>query len=277
MIYYSIPLLLILSALALITGACVGSFLNCLAYRLGRGESVLKGRSHCDSCGHTLGALDLIPIFSYIFCGGKCRYCKAKLSAGHILAELITALGFLGVLLRYDFTFETVIGMAFTAVLMAVSLTDLYSYTIPDGFILFGALIRIIYIFTLNNRWAVLLSSLIGGFAVAGAVLLIVIIFEKIKKTEAMGGGDIKLIFLCGLYLGWQKNILCLLLSCIIGIIFGFFALKRNAGNDGSAVGESGGELSPLFPWGPSIAAAAWLSYIFGDYLVAAYLTLISA
>ena len=71
-------------AVAALLGACTGSFLACLAWRTVHGESVLRGRSHCDVCGHVLGVRDLVPVFSYLFSGGKCRYCGAKLSARHV-------------------------------------------------------------------------------------------------------------------------------------------------------------------------------------------------
>ena len=75
---------------AALLGACTGSFLGCLAWRTVHGESVLRGRSHCDICGHTLGVRDLVPVFSYLLSGGKCRYCGAKLSARHVWGELIS-------------------------------------------------------------------------------------------------------------------------------------------------------------------------------------------
>lgn len=241
----------------------MGSFVNCLAWRLTHGESILKGRSHCDSCFHPLGFIDLIPVFSYLFSGGRCRYCKKKLSTIHLLAELLMALGYIGILLRYDLSVKTVEGMLFTAILTAVSLTDIYSRIIPDGFVIFAIAARLCFIFISGDRWRQLIDAAAGGIAVAGAVLIMVMIFEMIKKIEAMGGGDIKLLFVCGLYLGWRGNILCLLLSCIIGIIWGCAAIKRREDSSDTA-----------FAWGPSIALSAWFSYIFGDYLINAYLSI---
>ena len=78
-------------ALAALLGACMGSFLNCMAWRVVHGESVLRGRSHCDACGHMLGARDLVPIVSYLASGGRCRYCGAKLSSRHVWGEVMGA------------------------------------------------------------------------------------------------------------------------------------------------------------------------------------------
>lgn len=264
MLYYSTSLLIICVLLAAVLGSCMGSFINCYAWRSTHGESVLKGRSHCDVCSHTLGPLDLIPVFSYIFFGGRCRYCKAKLSFGHPAVELIMALGFVGVLLRFDLTLKTVEGILLTTILLAVSLTDIYSRIIPNHLIVAAAVIRLGFIFVLGRWRQELLDSVLGGFAVAGGVLVVVLAFEKIKKVEAMGGGDIKFLFVCGLYLGWRGNILCVLIACIIGIIWGYAATKRSGTDIESAI----------IPWGPSIAAAAWFCYLFGKSLIEAYLSL---
>lgn len=88
--------------LAALLGACMGSFLNCMAWRVVHGESVLRGRSHCDACGHVLGARDLVPVVSYLVSGGKCRYCGAKLSSRHVWGEVMGAAVFVSLLLHYD-------------------------------------------------------------------------------------------------------------------------------------------------------------------------------
>lgn len=264
MLFYSTSLLIICCSLAAVCGACTGSFINCFAWRLTHGESVLKGRSHCDICSKTLGFFDLIPIFSYIFSGGRCRYCKAKLSWSHLAVELLMAAAYVGVLLRFDLSLKTIEGMVLTTILAAVSLTDIYDRIIPDGFIIAGILARLCFILISKDRWQELLQSAIGGFAVAGAVLAVVLLFEKIKKVEAMGGGDIKLLFVSGLYLGWQGNILCVLVASVIGIIWGMAVLKSSGEDSRTAA----------IPWGPSIAVSAWLCYMFGEYLINAYLSL---
>ena len=100
--------------------------------------------------------------------------------------------------------------------------------------------------------------------AVGGGLLAVVLLYEKLRKTDAMGGGDIKLLCLTGLYLGWMKNLLCLLLACVLGIVFALVTLKRR-GTEGDA---------RLTPWGPSISAAAILTLLWGDAITAAYLSL---
>ena len=104
--------------LAALLGACMGSFLNCAAWRIVHGESVLRGRSHCDACGHVLAVRDLIPVVSYLAAHGRCRYCGAKLSRRHVLAEPLTVS-----LFRYgEFTSDDsrMVGYALTAMCIGV-------------------------------------------------------------------------------------------------------------------------------------------------------------
>jgi Type II secretory pathway, prepilin signal peptidase PulO and related peptidases len=106
MLHLSAALTAYILALTALLGLVAGSFLNCLAWRLSHGESVLKGRSHCARCGHTLGAGDLIPVVSYLMLKGRCRWCGEKISPRYPLTELSSMLIFLGIVLRYDVTFQ---------------------------------------------------------------------------------------------------------------------------------------------------------------------------
>jgi leader peptidase (prepilin peptidase) / N-methyltransferase len=104
----------------------------------------------------------------------------------------------------------------------------------------------------------VAMDDLIGGVGIAALLLVIVLLFEKLRGIEAMGGGDIKLIFMTGIFLGWKANLLCLFIACIIGIVTGL-AVKSG---------------DKTFPWGPSIALAAVFCMLFGNELIDLYLGL---
>ncbi len=249
--------------LAAVFGACMGSFLNCMAWRIVHGESLWKGRSHCDSCGHVLSARELIPIASYFINKKKCRYCGAKLSAAHLWAEAATALTFLALLLKYDIAWKTLELALFASILLCCAFADMEGSIIPDGCILLGILLRIGSAVFLGITRAALLDAALGGFGIGGALLLVVLLYERIKKTEAMGGGDIKLFFLTGLFFGWRLNLLCLLFSCLFGIAFAAVTGKARAGGESKA-----------FPWGPSITAAAIFTLLWGQELMSAYLRL---
>ena len=213
--------------LAFVLGACIGSFLNCMAWRIVNNESVLKGRSHCDECGHVLSGKDLIPIASFIAAHGKCRYCGKKLSSGHVWAEVLTGIAFVAIVFRYDISLQALEMLLLAVCLLASAFADLKGYIIPDRFILAGIVFRIPFFFLLPGWKDNLIDALIGGFAVGGGLLLLVLLYEKLRKIDAMGGGDLKLLFVTGLYLGWAKNILCLLIACVLGIVFGLVFKTR--------------------------------------------------
>ena len=264
MLYLSPAITAYCCFLALLLGACMGSFLNCMASRRVHGQSALRGRSHCDACGHTLAPRDLIPVLSYLLSKGRCRYCGAKLSPRHLWAEVCTSLTFLLLLLRYDISLQMLQALLLACVLLACAFADLEGYIIPDRYVLVGVVLRIPFFFLLPDLKGQLLSAALGGLAVGGGLLLVVLLYEKLRRVDAMGGGDLKLLFLTGLYLGWLENLLCLLLACLLGIVFGLATQKRRAAR----------ENAHLIPWGPSIAAAAILTLLFGDAVTSAYVSL---
>ena len=258
--FLPLGLVLYLAFLAALLGACMASFLNCFAWRIVHGESVLRGRSHCDLCGHALGLRDLIPIVSFLAARGRCRYCGEKLSTGHVWAEVFGAAVFVSLLLRYGVSLQTLEYLLLACVFMACSFADLEGYIIPDRCIIAGLVVHFAFLFIYGNFLHDLAQSAIGGFAVAGVLLVVVLIMEKLMGREAMGGGDIKLLFLTGWVLGWQKNILCLLVACLVGLVFALVTSRRQEDRS--------------FPWGPSIALAAWATALFGEQVLGWYLGL---
>ena len=241
---------------AALLGACTGSFLGCLAWRTVHGESVLRGRSHCDVCGHTLGVRDLVPVFSYLFSGGKCRYCGAKLSARHVWGEAVSAAVFVTLLLRYDISLQTLEGWLLACVLLACAFADLEGYIIPDRFIAAGVVLFAVTLLIEPEPFRRLADGLLGGVGVGGGLLLLSLYMDKRLKRETLGGGDIKLLFLTGLFFGWKGNLLCLTLACVAGIVWGLAGKRR-----GEAI-----------PWGPSIAVGAWITALAGQMFIDWYL-----
>ena len=196
---YTAPAITIYSCfIAALLGACMGSFLNCAAWRIVHGESVLRGRSHCDVCGHVLAPRDLVPVFSYVFSHGRCRYCGAKLSPRHAVGEAVAALVFVSLLLRYDISLRTLEAWAVACLLLACAFADLEGYIIPDRFIAVGVVLFIVTLFFVPDPGKRALDGLIGGVAVGGGVLLLALLMEKLLRRDAMGGGDIKLAYFAG-------------------------------------------------------------------------------
>ncbi len=257
MLHISLGITLYICFVAGLLGACMGSFLNCCAWRIVHGEPIAKGRSHCDSCGHVLSHWDLVPIFSYLLSGGKCRYCGGRLSRRHLLAELCGAAAFISILLKYDLSLQALQMLVLVCVLLAASLTDLEGMIIPDRFVIIGLLSGLSFPLLGPQPLAGLGEALLG-LLVPAALLILVLLAEKRMKKQVMGGGDIKLLAVTGLHFGALGNVLCLLAACFAGILFGLWARKK----------------AEPFPWGPSIALAAWLCALWGQPIVEAYLGL---
>lgn len=264
-------------------GSCFGSFINCLSWRMTHGQSIMRGRSHCPSCQHVLEPIDLVPVFSWIMQRGRCRYCNTHISARYLATELLLGIYFVSILLVYGLTFKTCAFWILGCVLLGLSLVDLETYQIPNGFILAGLLTwivtfaffgvdagsytvgRIIRPLVGSDWLAVLVDGLIGAFAVAGVLLLIALLFDRVVGRRSLGGGDVKLVFMVGLYLGLAASVLNVIVSCFIGIAFALFTQKERADN----------ENPKAFPFGPSVAVATWLTLLFGSPLIGAYLSLL--
>lgn len=250
MLYASPFITVYCCVLAAFLGACMSSFIACMCWRIAHGESVLRGRSHCDYCGHTLGVRDLFPIFSYIFSGGKCRYCGAKLSLGHLFGELAGAVIFTAVLLKFNVTLTALAGLIFVCILLACSYSELNGCKIPNRFIIAGIALEALSFLFREDKAAEAKSALLGGAAIAAAALLISFVFGKIFKRTAIDGGDIKLLLVTGLFLGWEKNLICLAAACVFATVSALAAGKRR------------------LPLAPFVSGGAVVALIFGDAIV---------
>ncbi len=262
---YDSPLILTyFIVLAALLGAVLGSFLNCAAWRIAHGESFLKGRSHCPTCGHTLGVPDLFPVLSWCFLRGKCRYCGAKISVRYPLTELFFALVTTACLLRGDLTVLTLRNLVFLCCLFCLSLVDLEIYIIPDGCLLISLAVWLASLPFSCWDWQEIGLHLLSGIVVGGAILLLSLIMDRILCKDTMGGGDIKLFAVIGLYLGFIASLFAVVLACIFGLLF---ALIRRL---------LPGERDVQIPFGPSIAASAAFFLLFGEPVVAWYSHILS-
>lgn len=266
---------------AFILGACLGSFLNCAAIRIVKEEDFVRGRSHCVSCGHDLGLLDLVPIFSWLFLRGRCRYCGAGISARYPLAELVFALVSVACLLCFDVSLLALRNYIFLAVLFLLTLTDLDAMMIPDRCHIIAALVWGLAAPLLLEP-SEIISHLAAGLIFGGGVMVLSLIMDKFMGRETMGGGDIKLLAVVGLYLGIIGSLLALILACVLGLIASLIQRSRagSAEEEGSdEAGEDGdddgaGEDGKAFPFGPWIAVAAAVVLFAGDPVIGWYMGL---
>lgn len=264
------PYLIVLAA---VLGLIMGSFLNCLAWRLTHGESVMRGRSHCTSCGHVLGPADLIPVVSWVASRGRCRYCGERVSVRYPITELVCCALFVSVALVYGPTLECLELIGFSSVLLVLSLTDLDDYVIPNPTIVVAIAIRVAYLVATSvmagtSVLAALGESLLGGVLVAVPVLVLSLVMDVVLGRESLGGGDVKLLFVAGMYFGWQRCLFLVLLSCVLGIVFAALGDRghKEKEDDGTITGGH------LIPFGPAIAVACWVTMLVGTPVLTWYL-----
>ncbi len=243
-------------------GLCIGSFLNCVIYRLEKGESFAAGRSYCPACKHQLQWLDLVPLASFLFLQGKCRYCAKPISWQYPLVEITT--GFLFLLIFYiKFPFSGQIGILpilnlvflfyIASSLLVIFVYDVKYYLIPDK-VLFPAIgLAFIYrVFENMADWQALLYYMLAAVIASGFFLT----FYLVSKGEWMGFGDVKLAILLGLVLGFPGILTGLFLSFFFGAIIGlaliFFHKKGLKSQLPFAPFLIGGTFVALF-WGGEI------------------------
>lgn len=253
------------------SGLIIGSFLNSVIYRLGE-ESFLKGRSYCPHCEHELKAKDLVPVFSYLFLKGKCRYCGHKISIRYPLVELSTGalfvLVFYGIFARFGFSFSalqlavTGYWLVVASCLLVVFVYDLRHYVIPDSVLAVILSVTGIWYFT-GFFWGYyegleLLVRLASGAGAALPFLLIVLA----SRGKWMGMGDVKLTFVLGLLLGWPQVAVGLFFAFVIGGIMGTVLIALNKK-----------ELKSKMPFGPLLIVGSFIAWGWGSSILNWYLS----
>lgn len=204
-----------INILIFILGLVIGSFLNCVVYRTEKKRTFLKGRSFCPHCKHVLSWQDLIPVFSFLILKGKCRYCRKKISFQYPLIELATALLFVLIINLESSILNIIFLFIISAFLIIIFVYDLKHLIIPDKFIYPAIVISFIY--QLINLRLGILNNILAGLAGLFLFLSIVIV----SHGKWMGVGDVKLVFLIGLLLGWPEILVALFISFFSGAIIG--------------------------------------------------------
>ena len=258
-IYEYQPVLIFCSILAFCFGTCMGSFLNCAAWRISHGESFISGRSHCPSCGHELGAIELIPIVGWIMLKGRCRHCSEKISVRYLITETGFGLITLLCLLRFDLTVLCLRNSILICILFLLTLTDIEEMIIPDGCHIAALITWVVTEPFLFDGWGNVITHILAAVIYGGGLLAISLIMDRIMGRDSLGGGDIKLFGVTGLYLGIIGTLFVVVLACVMGLIF-------------NQVGR--GREEEAFPFGPWIAAAAAIMLLYGEPLVKWYLGL---
>ncbi len=250
-----------MSIVIFLFGLAIGSFTNVLIYRLPREESIVFPGSHCPNCNHELKWYDNIPLISYFFLKGKCRYCKEKISIRYPLLEFINGIIYLSFFITYGLTLEFIYLSLLTSFLISITIIDLKHQIIPDGLVVSVLGLNILYKIGNYFMYGIpfeFLDSLFGLLAGAGLFLLILLI-----SRGGMGGGDVTLVGALGFSLGLKNTVLMILLSFIIGAVISLILLAFKIKS-----------MKDPIPFGPFIIIAFYLSYFFSDIIISFYFSL---
>ncbi|TYS66148.1 prepilin peptidase [Bacillus infantis] len=240
--------------LTFLYGLLLGSFYNVVGLRVPLKQSIVKPRSHCPYCQHTLRPYELIPVVSYLLQGGKCRRCKAPVSFLYPAVELATGLLFFLAPLLMGWTLELIIAWTLISLMIIVFVSDIKYMIIPDKVLLVFAVIFLLErIFLPLSPWW---DSLLG--AAAGFFLLL---FIAVISKGGMGGGDIKLFAVIGLALGTKLVLLTFFFATLFGAVFGIVGMLIGKVEKGKPI-----------PFGPYIALGSLTAYFFGQRILDWYL-----
>ena len=198
-------------------GLCFGSFFCVVGDRLGKGESFIKGRSHCDICNHPLVWYDMIPLVSFLLQKGKCRYCKGSIFPISFFIELFTGLLFMISYYSFGFSSELIIALLAVSLTMIVLTSDLLYFIIPDEVLIFFSICFLVVQFFRLGPIDALLQ--LGSGIVLFLVMYGLLCFGNlIFKKESLGGGDVKLLFVIGLVLNPFLGLISIFLASFIAL-----------------------------------------------------------
>ena len=244
--------------LVVIFGLVIGSFLNVCICRIANEESIAFPPSHCTNCGYELKAKDLIPVLSYIFLGGKCRSCKEKISIQYPIVQILNAILYIAIYLKFGFTLNLFKFCLFASLLIVIGFIDFKTKYVYNSTVVFGVVSGILFaVLEWMETKSIPWNYIAGAFIGFGIIYLIVIL------TRGMGEGDIDIALICGLFLGIKGILVTLFLAIILGGIVAtiilIFKLK---------------ERKAEIAFGPYLAIGGIIACLYGNSIIDFYLKL---
>lgn len=275
----------IVGTFAGILGAIIGSFLNVVIHRIPREQSIVFPNSACPSCREPLRAYDNIPILSFIILRGRCRFCRNPISIRYPIVEALTALLFVAVALRDGVSAALPFDLAFVAALIALTFIDAEHRILPNAItypgIMFALLTRLALPYLAGPEqfddlpgllmrlsqlpvWSVsLIGAVIGALVGGGSLWLMGFMWEKLRGVEAMGLGDVKMMFMAGAYLGWRLTILTIFIASLTGSLAGITVMLYERKRD----------FQKQLPYGVYLAIGAIVSLFIGSKMIEWYVS----
>lgn len=255
-----------------IFGSIVGSFLNVCIHRMPKGESIVWPRSHCPKCQKRIPGYDNVPFVSFILLGGKCRFCKEKISLRYPLVELLTALLTVALFNHFGLSYNFFLFMVMLWGLIIATFVDIPHRIIPDEVSVGGMIIGFIMVSITGFTFSPLKFSFLpmkysflgiivgGGIIYLTGVIFDLVYFKLLKRpaiggeTESMGGGDVKLLAMIGAFLGWKMAVLTFFMAPFLGIVIGIINLISKKDH--------------TIPYGPFLSIAALISLFWGPKII---------
>ncbi len=248
----------VMSLFSFLFGLVFGSFLNVCIYRIPIKKSIVFPASSCPNCGRKISFYDNIPLLSYLFLLGRCRFCHEHISLRYPLVEVMSGLLSMVLFIRYGLSYQYFMFYLFVASLVVISFIDLQHQIIPDILSIPGILVGIALSFLPGQvHW---IDSVIGALGGGGVLYLVAVVFKKATGRDGMGGGDIKLLAMLGAWMGWRALPFIVLLSSFSGILIG-----------GGALLMAGKGYRVRIPFGPFLSLGALITFFFGPQLVRWY------
>jgi len=242
-----------------LVGLMVGSFANVCVYRIPRGESVAFPGSHCPACGHDIAWYDNVPLLSWLILGGKCRHCSGSISVRYPFLEALMGISWAWLAYHYGFNPVLLQAIVFISLLWILTLIDLETGLLPNVLTLPGIVIGLLFAWW----FGFLVEAAIGVVAGYGVFWLVARIFLLVTGKEGMGYGDFKLLAMLGAFMGWQALPFIVFASSFVGAIVGIVYLKL-----------ANKDRQTEIPFGPYLALAGMLYFLWGDQFVQWYMAL---
>lgn len=239
---------MVLAICIFVLGCVFGSFFYVVGTRLPNGESFVRPGSHCTFCNHKLGVLDLVPIFSYLFLRGKCRYCHEKLSVGYLFSEVFTGILFLLAYLKFSISYEFFVMLIISSLVVLIFITDFKYMIILDS----PLVVSIVLLFALKFIYFDIQTaflSLFFGLLSFLTMLFIGKVGDLLFKRESLGGGDIKFSFVMGMLLGYKYAIVALVFSTFLALPYALGSMFLKKDNE--------------VPFGPFLVGSVAIVYYF--------------
>ena len=235
-----------------IIGTFFGSFYCCISNRLSKNESIIRPGSHCENCNHRLTWYELIPVFSYIFLGGKCSKCKIRLSKEYLITEIITGLLFALCFYFFGISYKTLSLILLSSLLVTTFISD-FKYMIILDEVLIPITIGLIIVMFFEFNYIFVIKMILRGLTTFTLFLIIKLLGDKAFKQESLGWGDVKLSFIAGLMLGFRLSLVYMFLAAFIALPYGIILRKYKE--------------EVLMPFGPFLALSLGIVYVLSPML----------